>query len=87
MTTNLKQIYLDRGLNGLNSALKKVAHKREVYEFGLSCNKKARHEKQDFLLGEESQNEIRVHYYSVAKKSSKTGYSYNLLRGIKITIL
>ena len=79
------EVYSQKGLNGLYAFLKKhnIPFKKEVYEFGLETNSKARAAKRAFV----DPNKLQFHYYSLAVKSKRTKWTYNRIRAIKIVLL
>lgn len=85
MKTQLLEVYKSKGLNGLYAYMRKqgISFTTDTREFGLHTNKKA-HEEKDSWLKAETGNELRLHYYSVAVVSRRTGWSYNRIRGIAI---
>lgn len=78
------EIYKEKGLKSMRIFLEKNAKNltEETIVFGLETNKQAKNDKFNFL-NESAENEIRTHYYCVAKKSRKNGFTYNVLRGKK----
>ena len=76
---SLNIIYSELRKNGLH-------FKKEVFEFGLHTSKSANLEKELFLNEKTADNVIHLHYHSLAVKA-RSGYTYNRIRGMKITIL
>lgn len=78
------EIYNKKGLNAVYSFLNKqgIEFKKNVVEFGLHTNKKAAEEKNNWI----NNNELRFHYYSVGFMA-RSGYRYNRIRGIELTII
>ena len=85
MIENINAIYREKGLKGVYSALheKGIDFKKEVIEFGLDTNKNANERKKLFI----NHDELKFHYYSKGVKSKKTGYNYNIIRGIKLNLI
>lgn len=82
---NIHDVYMESGLKGVYKALKNagIEFKKEIMEFGLNTNTQAGIEKCDFIY----HSKLQFHYYSRGVKCRKTGYSYNVMRGIKLVIL
>lgn len=78
------QIRNEKGLISLYAYFRRnlIAYRTEVLEFGLNTNKGARDAKKQFL----SESPLNFHYHSVMVRSSRSGWSYNRLRGIKIVL-
>lgn len=74
------------GLNTIYSILTKngYTYQKEVFNFGLHTNKQAQKDKEDFLNEQTDSNVVHLHYYSLAIKA-KNGYTYNRIRGLKLT--
>ena len=83
----MMSVYKERGLNGLYSFLRKkgINFTKNVIDFGLSGSTKVANEKKEWLEEKTDSKTIRFHYYSVGIKSRRTGYNYNIIRGIEIT--
>ena len=82
----IKALYKEKGLKAVNGYIKtnNIPVKVNVCEFGLD-GVNSRKEKEFWL--NESSNSFRCHLYSVSKKSRRTGYSYNVIRGKEIILL
>lgn len=78
-------VYSKKGLNGVYAFLKKnkIRYELAVIEFGLHTNKKAQEQKEAFLKADP----LNFHYYSLLRRGQRNGYKYNVLRGLKITLL
>lgn len=79
----ITEIYKEKGLNGVYGFLKKegIKYDRQVFEFGLHTNKAANAEKSDFL-----KHPLSFHLYSIGINARRTGYGYNILRGLRIIL-
>lgn len=82
---NIDKVYAESGLKGIYSQLKKagIKFKKEIVEFGLHTNTQAYNDYREFI----NHSKLQFHYYSRGVKCSKTGYHYNVMRGIKLVIL
>ena len=82
---NIHEVYVESGLKGVYKALRNagIEFKKEIMEFGLNTNTQAGIDKCDFI----DHAKLQFHYYSRGVKCRKTGYSYNVIRGIKLVIL
>ena len=89
MTTNtninVNEVYAKSGLKGVYKTLNKsgIKFRKEIIEFGLNTNAQAIAAKCDFI----DHAKLQFHYYSRGVKCRKTGYGYNVIRGIKLVIL
>jgi len=75
-------LYNEKGINSVYAFLKRnnIDYTKNVIEFGLD-SKKTNVKKTEWLNIEE----LKFHYYSQLIKA-KSGWSYNLIRGIEISI-
>ena len=85
------KVYNENGLNGLYAYMRKngIKYEKEIFEFGLDdCRNSCKNckYKKNWLNEKTDKNVFRFHYYSIGIKSRKTGYNYNIIRGIEITI-
>lgn len=84
----IMNVYNEHGLNGLYSFLRKneIDYSTSIAEFGLNSSLKSKQEKNDWLEEKTEKGVFRFHYYSIGIKSRRSGYSYNIIRGIEITL-
>lgn len=82
---DINQVYTESGLKGVYKALKNsgIEFRKEIIEFGLHTNAQALIDKREFI----DHAKLQFHYYSRGLKCRKTGYNYNVIRGIAIHIL
>lgn len=74
-----------KGLRGVYQYLRvnKINYKKKVFSFGLSGSMDRQVLKGRWV----NPYELQFHYYSIAHRSRKSGWSYNELRGVKIILL
>ena len=81
---SINEVYTTKGLKGVYSFLKANGYsfRKDVVEFGLNTNKTANEEKSNFI----NHTQLQFHYYSRGVKCRKSGYGYNVIRGIKLQL-
>lgn len=84
--SKIKAIHSEKGLNSVYSFLKKnnIVYKIELYDFGLHTSNKTHEAKYNFL-NKTSEDSINLHYHSRLVRG-RTGYGYNVIRGISIVL-
>lgn len=84
----LVKVHQNEGLNGLYAYLRRngIEFEKSVKEFGLNGSKKSVTAKQNWLSEKTDNKTLRFHYYGIGVKARKTGFNYNILRGIEISL-